>query len=125
MFSDRSRGKSNGLLQWSGEFAGKYLISAVQSIRLAQDQKLKETTHKFVHDFIGYLDPDGYLGPFSGDDRLHQWDLWGQYHCMLGSIYISSRIYYILPDLKFTWNWDLSIVLSRIYGFYHRKRFCH
>src|ERR1051326_8816367 len=65
----RDRGLSNGLLWWSGEFAGKYLISAVQSIRLTQDQELKKTIKKFVHDLIGYQEPDGYLGPFSGDER--------------------------------------------------------
>ncbi len=95
MFRDRDlpgRKPSYDLLWWSGEFAGKYLISGVQGLRITRDPHLHETLQTFVDDLIRYQAPDGYLGPFElskrmiGKDRVNNllWDLWGQYHCMLG-----------------------------------------
>jgi len=72
-------------LQWfSGEFAGKYLISAIQSFQITHDEDLKNTIEKYVNQLISCQAEDGYLGPFSGINKMHWWDLWGQYHCMLG-----------------------------------------
>jgi uncharacterized protein len=83
MFCNRESNRD--LLPWSGEFAGKYLISAVQSFRLTQDEQLKETIQVFVNKLISCQEASGYLGPFSVAERAKpQWDLWGQYHCMLG-----------------------------------------
>lgn len=73
------------LVPWAGEFAGKYLISAVQACRMTGDIGLRDYTREFVRDLLACQDKDGYLGPFSHDQRLMgQWDLWGHYHCMLG-----------------------------------------
>jgi DUF1680 family protein len=86
---------SERLLVWSGEYAGKYLISAVQGFRLTRDQHLLGELREFVAGLIGFQAPDGYLGPFEAQQRMtgHKvsgdalWDLWGQYHCMLGLYY--------------------------------------
>lgn len=86
---------SRDLIVWSGEFAGKYLISGVQGLRLTQDPHLRAMLGDFVTDLIGYQDPDGYLGPFEKGQRMDGlnpygyplWDLWGQYHCLLGLYY--------------------------------------
>lgn len=70
---------------WAGEFAGKYLISAVQSCRLSADPDLRTHVARFVRDLISTQDADGYLGPWPRDRRLKgDCDLWGHYHCMLG-----------------------------------------
>jgi uncharacterized protein len=92
MFRDRDRKPRRALLPWSGEFAGKYLISAVQGYRLTRDSRLKAFLATFVQDLIDVQDTDGYLGPHPQSERLtgkthdghNLWDLWGHYHCMLG-----------------------------------------
>jgi DUF1680 family protein len=93
--ADDGRPASERLLPWSGEFAGKYLISAVQGFRLTGNKRLLETLRQFVGDLIRHQAPDGYLGPFEFAQRMvgrnpeggMLWDLWGQYHCMLGLYY--------------------------------------
>jgi DUF1680 family protein len=87
MFRDRDRTPRRDLLPWSGEFAGKYLIAAVQALRLTRDPRLEAHLRAFVADLIATQDADGYLGPFPRDARLTGkglWDLWGQYHVLLG-----------------------------------------
>ena len=75
------------LVPWAGEFAGKYLIAGVQALRISPDRRLRATLRAFVADLIACQDDDGYLGPFPRNRRMvgaKLWDLWGQYHCMLG-----------------------------------------
>jgi len=70
---------------WAGEFAGKYLISAVQAYKLSPTVQLRTHVARFVADLIATQAPDGYLGPWPKDRRLKgDCDLWGHYHCMLG-----------------------------------------
>jgi DUF1680 family protein len=87
MFRDRDRTPRRDLVPWAGEFAGKYLISAVQALRLTRDPRLEAHLRAFVTDLIATQATDGYLGPFPRDVRMTGkglWDLWGQYHVMLG-----------------------------------------
>jgi hypothetical protein len=87
MLRDRDRSPRRDLVPWAGEFAGKYLISAVQAYRLTRDQELKGRLRRFVSELIAAQDADGYFGPFPRDQRMTGkglWDLWGQYHVMLG-----------------------------------------
>ncbi|MBN2309001.1 MAG: glycoside hydrolase family 127 protein [Candidatus Hydrogenedentes bacterium] len=70
---------------WAGEFAGKYLISAVQALRMSDDPRLEPHVASFVKALIACQADDGYLGPWPEHERLlGHWDLWGHYHCMLG-----------------------------------------
>ena len=70
---------------WAGEFAGKYLISAVQACRMTDDPRLKPFVQSFVNQLVATQGPDGYLGPWAKDKRfIGNWDLWCHYHCMLG-----------------------------------------
>jgi DUF1680 family protein len=87
MFRDRDRTQERDLLPWSGEFAGKYLTSAVECYRLTRDPALADHIKSFVKELIATQAPDGYMGPFKQSERMigpGRWDLWGQYHCMLG-----------------------------------------
>jgi len=93
IFRGRDRKPRPKLLPWAGEFAGKYLISAVSGYRLARGKRLRCFLEKFVRDLTAVQDADGYLGPHPQGERLigktHDskgalWDLWGHYHCMLG-----------------------------------------
>ncbi|MEW6157195.1 MAG: beta-L-arabinofuranosidase domain-containing protein [Verrucomicrobiota bacterium] len=83
MFHQRDRQPAPQLVPWAGEFVGKYLISAIQALRLTTNPQLKETTRRVIAQLIASQADDGYLGPFPKAERLQgHWDLWGHYHCM-------------------------------------------
>jgi DUF1680 family protein len=85
MFAARNNVRSVNLpgdnrdpVPWAGEFAGKYLIGVVQSLRLTGSAELESVAREFVRKLISTQGTDGSLGiPLP-------WDLWGQYHVMLG-----------------------------------------
>ena len=83
MFRVRDRQPVPQLVPWAGEFAGKYLISAIQALRLNDDPRLGLQVSNVVAAFIATQAEDGYLGPFPKDARLlKNWDLWGHYHAI-------------------------------------------
>lgn len=83
MFHVRDRKPVPELVPWAGEFVGKYLISAIQALRMSESASLRETVEQVVHETIAAQDSDGYLGPFPKEQRLlANWDLWGHYHIM-------------------------------------------
>jgi len=85
MFRDRDREPARDLVPWAGEFAGKYLTSAVPALRLTDDPDLRSHLESFVRELIAAQDTDGYLGPFPRAQRLvgpGLWDVWGHYHCL-------------------------------------------
>lgn len=83
MFRVRDRQPAPRLVPWAGEFIGKYLISAVQTLRLDDDPRLRAQVRAVVKDFLSTQADDGYLGPFPKADRLlKNWDLWGHYHAI-------------------------------------------
>lgn len=86
MFHRRDRQLSGGaLVPWAGEFAGKYLISAVQACRMSDDPALRPYIADFVEALIASQAPNGYLGAFAESEQLlGQWDLWNHYHVMTG-----------------------------------------
>lgn len=92
MFACREKNREAGdvkdphqLVPWAGEFAGKYLISAVQAMRMSDDPRLREMVGKTVDRLIQLQAEDGYLGPWPKKEQLMgHWDLWGNYHVMLG-----------------------------------------
>ena len=85
MFRQRDRQPPQNLVDWAGEFAGKYLISAVQAMRMSARPELREHIAAFVRDLIATQAEDGYLGPFPKSERLlGRWDLWGHYHVIEG-----------------------------------------
>ena len=98
IFRDRDRQPFRDMVPWAGEFAGKYLTSAVQILRLTQDASLKTFIRNFVNQLLQLQDADGYLGPWPQGNHLtgeapnvggkvgNTWDAWGHYHIMLGLI---------------------------------------
>ncbi len=92
MFRVRDRDPVPQLVPWAGEFVGKYLISAVQGLRMTDDPRLFQQVSNVVHAFIATQAEDGYLGPFPRDVRLlKHWDLWGHYHAMQGLLLWHER----------------------------------
>ena len=88
VFAERKAGQPQATLPWTGEYVGKYLVSAIQTLRLTGDPGLRAVVAGVVRDLVATQGDDGYLGPFGPNDRMIQrqdkWDLWGHYHCMLG-----------------------------------------
>jgi DUF1680 family protein len=84
MFRVRDRRPPPALVPWAGEFVGKYLLSAVQAMRMSDDPRLPPLVQRLVADLLDCQADDGYLGPFPKEERLlKHWDLWGHYHIML------------------------------------------
>jgi len=84
MFELRDREPVPNIMPWAGEFVGKYLMSAVQAIRLDNDPTLHATVKAVIQELVRTQADDGYLGPFRQEERLLKyWDLWGHYHVML------------------------------------------
>ena len=85
MFRVRDREPAPKIVPWAGEFAGKYLISAIQALRMTDRPELRETVAAFTRDLLATQADDGYLGPFPKAERLlGNWDLWGHYHIIEG-----------------------------------------
>jgi uncharacterized protein len=85
MFRVRDRQPAPALVPWAGEFAGKYLISCVQALRMSGREDLRAHVAAFVKQLIATQAEDGYMGPFPKHRRLMgEWDLWGHYHVMQG-----------------------------------------
>ena len=83
MFRVRDRQPEPQLVPWAGEFVGKYLISAVQALRMSDDPRLRQQVSNVVAELIATQADDGYLGPFPKNVRLlKNWDLWGHYHAI-------------------------------------------
>ena len=68
MFQMRDRQPVPQLVPWAGEFVGKYLISAVQALRMTDDPRLFVQVSNVVTAFIATQAEDGYLGPFPKHD---------------------------------------------------------
>lgn len=84
MFRLRDRKPQPELVDWAGEFVGKYLISAIQARRMTSSPELDGLIKRIIADLIDCQAEDGYLGPFPKEERLQKhWDLWGHYHWML------------------------------------------
>src|SRR5262249_8216204 len=84
MFRVRDRQPVPKLVPWAGEFVGKHLISAGQTLRMSDRPELRARVAEVVSELIATQADDGYLGPFPKEARLRgNWDLWGHYHCML------------------------------------------
>lgn len=81
MFRVRDRLPAPQLVPWAGEFVGKYLISAIQALRMSDDPRLRSEVERVIRELIATQAGDGYLGPFPENQRLNgNWDLWGHYH---------------------------------------------
>ncbi|HUS37609.1 MAG TPA: beta-L-arabinofuranosidase domain-containing protein [Verrucomicrobiae bacterium] len=81
MFRVRDRSPTPQLVPWAGEFVGKYLLSAIQALRMSDDPRLRAEVESVIKELISTQAEDGYLGPFPKKDRLRgNWDLWGHYH---------------------------------------------
>lgn len=84
------------MVKWYGEFAGKYLTSAVLCYTMHPNERLKRAIEYVVSELAKVQDEDGYLGVWPDDQKLtgiapgghgKTWDAWSHYHNMLGLYY--------------------------------------
>lgn len=69
---------------WQTEFWGKWFTSAVLAYRYRPEPGLKAKLDRAVADLLATQTPDGYIGNYSDEKRLEQWDIWGRKYCLLG-----------------------------------------
>jgi hypothetical protein len=93
---DRDLKPYRDLLQWSGEFSGKYITGAYYIYRITKNKKLFNYIIKFIDELLTYQDEDGYLGCYSKECHItgafsktpdvigETWDSWTHYHLMYG-----------------------------------------
>ena len=78
---ERQPKSSQYYVPWVGEFIGKYLTNAILLEQASNDPELRATVDAAIYSLMASQDRDGYLGPYSHDERLVvNWDLWGHYH---------------------------------------------
>jgi DUF1680 family protein len=71
---------------WQSEFWGKWVTSAILAYRYKPSGELKEKIDHAVMALIATQTKDGYIGNYTPEHRLEEWDIWGQKYCMLGLI---------------------------------------
>ncbi|MEO6915143.1 MAG: beta-L-arabinofuranosidase domain-containing protein [Chitinophagaceae bacterium] len=69
---------------WQSEFWGKWFTSAVLAYRYRPEPAMMKVLQSAVKGLISTQTPDGYIGNYSPEHRLEQWDIWGRKYCMLG-----------------------------------------
>jgi DUF1680 family protein len=83
MFADSADVTMHGPA-WSGEFVGKYLIGAVQALRMGDDPTLGNTVARVAGRLVEIQRSERARGRDGAFIMPLDWDLWGQYHVVLG-----------------------------------------
>ena len=71
---------------WQSEFWGKWITSAILSYKHEKDPQLLLNIDKAYNDLVATQTQDGYIGNYSNESRLEQWDIWGSKYVMLGLV---------------------------------------
>ena len=81
---------TGSIMIWYGEFVGKLLTGMAYCYRATPDEALKDAADEIITDLAKAQGKDGYLGVFLGGARYSissgNWDLWNQYHCIVGLV---------------------------------------
>lgn len=72
--------------RWQSEFWGKWVQGAIASYRYNRDPELFEIIRKSVDSLLQTQLPNGYIGNYSDEAQLQQWDIWGRKYSALGLI---------------------------------------
>jgi len=69
---------------WQTEFWGKWILSAIAAYEYNHDPALLTTIKAAVTGLLATQTPDGYIGNYTPEAQLQQWDVWGQKYTLLG-----------------------------------------
>jgi uncharacterized protein len=77
----KNRNESN---LWQTEFWGKSILAAINAWSYNQDTELLKTIVKAANGLMATQSADGYIGNYSAEARLTNWDIWGMKYTLLG-----------------------------------------
>ena len=69
---------------WQSEFWGKWILSAIGAYDYNHDPELLTTINNAVIGLLATQMPNGYIGNYSDEASLQQWDIWGRKYTLLG-----------------------------------------
>ena len=72
--------------RWQTEFWGKWIQGAIASYRYNQDPELYQIIKKGTEDLMATQLPNGYIGNYTPEKQLTQWDVWGRKYTSLGLV---------------------------------------
>ncbi|MFV0417352.1 MAG: glycoside hydrolase family 127 protein [Dysgonomonas sp.] len=70
--------------RWQSEFWGKWMLAAVLSYQYTRDPILMDSIRSGVNKLLDSQLANGYIGNYSPEAQLQQWDVWGRKYSMLG-----------------------------------------
>ena len=76
--------KRNETHLWQTEFWGKWILSAIAAYEYNHAPALLITIKAAVTGLLATQSPDGYIGNYTPEAQLQQWDVWGQKYTLLG-----------------------------------------
>ena len=72
--------------RWQSEFWGKWIQGAIASYRYDKDPELYKIIKNGAELLMETQLPNGYIGNYSEEAQLNQWDIWGRKYTALGLI---------------------------------------
>lgn len=69
---------------WQTEFWGKWILSAIAAYEYTLDPELFTIIRNAVDGLLATQTADGYIGNYSADAQLQNWDIWGRKYTLLG-----------------------------------------
>ena len=69
---------------WQSEFWGKWILSAISAYNYNHDPELLGIIKQAISGLIETQTADGYIGNYSKEAALQQWDIWGRKYTLLG-----------------------------------------
>ena len=69
---------------WQTEFWGKWILSAIAAYAYNHDPEILKLIQQAASGLIATQTPDGYIGNYTPEAQLQQWDIWGQKYTLLG-----------------------------------------
>ena len=72
--------------RWQSEFWGKWIQGAIASYRYNKDPELYRIIKNAAESLMATQLPNGYIGNYSPEYQLREWDVWGRKYTSLGLI---------------------------------------
>jgi DUF1680 family protein len=69
---------------WQSEFWGKWIQSAIAAYNYNHNPELLTIINNAVRGLLATQMPNGYIGNYSDEAALQQWDIWGRKYTLLG-----------------------------------------